>query len=199
MLATPPARRITASPHSAGAIRAESWQNPHMNLAGTMLRPADRSDAPTLAAMSRDLIETGLGWHYRTERIGQLLANAEAASVVACNGARTVGFAIMTLGDERAHLVLLAVRSEHHRRGIGRRLTQWMVDTSLTAGIATLHVELRADNRPAYMFYRALGFEQTLRIAGYYRGRETAIRMMRLLRVPGLDSLRWRPPTLDKQ
>ena len=48
-------------------------------------------------------------------------------------------------------------------------------------------------------FYRALGFEQTLRIAGYYRGRETAIRMMRLLRTPGLAPLAWRPPTLDKQ
>ncbi len=170
-----------------------------MNLAGTTLRPARRSDASTLAAMSRDLIETGLGWHYRTERIAQLLANADAVSVVACEGDRTAGFAIMTLGDERAHLVLLAVRADYHRRGIGRRMTQWLVDTALTAGIATLHVELRADNKPATMFYRALGFEQTLRIAGYYRGRETAIRMMRLLRVPGLEPLPWRPPTHDKQ
>jgi len=69
----------------------------------------------------------------------------------------------------------------------------------VTAGIATLHVELRAQNKAAYLFYRALGFEQTLRIAGYYRGRETAIRMMRLLRAPGLVPLAWRPPTLDKQ
>ncbi|MDQ6916533.1 MAG: GNAT family N-acetyltransferase [Pseudomonadota bacterium] len=170
-----------------------------MNLAGTTLRPASLRDAPTLAAMSRDLIEAGLGWHYRTERVAQLLANADSASVVACEGARIAGFAVMTLGDERAHLVLLAVRADHHRRGIGRRMTQWLVDSALTAGIATLHVELRADNKPAYMFYRALGFEQTLRIAGYYRGRETAIRMMRLLRVPGLEPVRWRPPTLDKQ
>jgi ribosomal-protein-alanine N-acetyltransferase len=170
-----------------------------MNLAGSPLRLAHRNDAPTLAAMSRDLIETGLGWHYRTERIGQLLANPDTMSVVACEGARTAGFAIMTLGDERAHLVLLAVRADHHRRGVGRRMMQWLVDSSLTAGIATLHVELRADNKAAYMFYRALGFEQTLRIAGYYQGREAAVRMMRLLRVPGLEPVPWRPPTLDKQ
>ncbi len=176
-----------------------SWQNPPMNLAGSTLRLAHRNDAPTLATMSRDLIETGLGWHYRTERIGHLLAHADTMSVVACEGSRTAGFAIMTLGDERAHLVLLAVRADHHRRGIGRRMIQWLVETSLTAGIATLHVELRADNKAAYTFYRALGFEQTLRIAGYYQGRETAIRMMRLLRVPGLEAVPWRPPTLDKQ
>lgn len=170
-----------------------------MNLAGTTLRLARRSDAPTLAAMSRDLIETGLGWHYRTERIGQLLGNVDTVSLVACENACTAGFAIMTLGEEHAHLVLLAVRPDHHRRGIGRRMAQWLVGTAMTAGIATLHVELRAQNKAAYTFYRALGFEQTLRIAGYYRGRETAIRMMRLLRVPGLLPLAWRPPTLDKQ
>ena len=183
----------------ADTISAKSWQNQVMNLAGTTLRLARQGDAPTLAAMSRDLIETGLGWHYRTERIGELLANADTVSLVACENARTAGFAIMTLGEERAHLVLLAVRADHHRRGIGRRLTQWLVETAVTAGIATLHVELRAQNRAAYMFYRALNFEQTLRITGYYRGRETAIRMMRLLRTPGPAPLAWRPPTLDKQ
>jgi ribosomal-protein-alanine N-acetyltransferase len=180
-------------------VSAKSWQNRDMNLSGTTLRLARQSDAPTLAAMSRDLIETGLGWHYRTERIGQLLGNADTVSLVACENACAAGFAIMTLGEERAHLVLLAVRADYHRRGIGRRLTQWLVETAVTAGIATLHVELRAQNKAAYLFYRALGFEQTLRIAGYYRGRETAIRMMRLLRTPGLVPLAWRPPTLDKQ
>ena len=180
-------------------MAVESWQNRAMDLAGTTLRLARRSDAPTLAAMSRDLIEIGLGWHYRTERIGQLLSNADTVSLVAAENARTTGFAIMTLGEERAHLVLLAVHSDLHRRGIGRRMTQWLIETAVTAGIATLHVEMRAQNRPAYLFYRALGFEQTVRIAGYYRGRETAIRMMRLLRVPGLLPVAWRPPTLDKQ
>jgi ribosomal-protein-alanine N-acetyltransferase len=183
----------------ADAIAAKSWQNRVMNLADTSLRLARQSDAPTLAAMSRDLIESGLGWHYRTERIGQLLGNADTVSLLACENLHTAGFAIMTLGEERAHLVLLAVRADHHRRGIGRRMTQWLVETAVTAGIATLHVELRAQNRAAYLFYRALGFEQTLRIAGYYRGRETAIRMMRLLRAPGLVPTAWRPPTLDQQ
>jgi [ribosomal protein S18]-alanine N-acetyltransferase len=179
--------------------RLQSWQNRAVNLTGIRLRLARRGDAPTLAAMSRDLIETGLGWHYRTERIAQLLGTAETVSLVATEGALTAGFAIMTLGEERAHLVLLAVRADHHRRGIGRRMAQWLVETAVTAGIATLHVELRAQNKAAYAFYRALGFEQTLRIAGYYRGRETAIRMMRMLRAPGLLPMAWRPPTLDKQ
>ena len=120
-----------------------------MKLADIALRLARRADAPTLAAMSRDLIETGLGWHYRPERVARLLVNAETATVVACDRERIVGFAIMRLDDERAHIVLLAVRPTHQRRGIGGRMTEWLVASAGTAGVASVHVELRAGNRPA--------------------------------------------------
>jgi ribosomal-protein-alanine N-acetyltransferase len=163
------------------------------------LRLADQSDAPTLAAMSRDLIEVGLGWQYRTRRIAQLIADVDAIAVVATDIERTLGFAIMTLGDERAHLVLLAVRPSHHRLGLARHLSAWLVESATVAGIATIHVELRVDNKAAYAFYNAIGFAETLRTPGYYRGRETAISMIRMLRVPGMVPQPWRPPTLDKR
>ena len=157
-----------------------------MRLADITLRLARHGDEPTLAAMSRDLIETGLGWHYRPERIATLRADPETVTLVACDGGRIVGFAILRLGDERAHLVLVAVRPGHQQRGIGRRMAAWLVETAATAGVATLHVELREGNGGAYAFYRAMEFAETLRLPRYYRGRETAIRMMRLLRRPGV-------------
>ena len=104
-----------------------------MKLADITLRLARRADVPTLATMSRDLIETGLGWHYRPERVAKFLDDPETATVVACDRERTVGFAIMQLFDERAHLVLLAVRPSHQQRGIGRRLTDWLVASASTA------------------------------------------------------------------
>jgi ribosomal-protein-alanine N-acetyltransferase len=165
-----------------------------MQLAGITLRLARRADASTLAAMSRDLIETGLGWHYRPARIARLLNDADAVTVIACDRERTVGFAIMRLGEERAHLVLLAVRRSHQHRGIGRRMTEWLVRTAATAGAASVHVELREGNRVAYALYQSAGFTETLRLEGYYSGRETAIRMMRLLRVPGIAPPLWTPP-----
>ena len=48
--------------------------------------------------------------------------------------------------------------------------------------MVSIHVELRADNSGAFAFYRALGFVETLRVPGYYSGRVTAIRMLRMLR-----------------
>jgi ribosomal protein S18 acetylase RimI-like enzyme len=125
-----------------------------------------------------------LGWHYRSRRILQLLADAETVTLVACTGGEIAGFAIMTLGDERAHLVLLAVRPAHRHRRIARRMTAWLVKTAVTAGIAAIDVEVRSANVAALALYREVGFTETQRLPGYYRGRETAIRMTRRLRPP---------------
>ena len=93
----------------------------------------------------------------------------------------------MRFGDERAHLILLAVQPAHQRRGIGRRMIAWLLDSALVAGMTSVHVELRASNTPACAFYRSVGFSETFRVPGYYRGRETAMRMIRMLRVPSAD------------
>ena len=64
--------------------------------------------------------------------------------------------------------------------------------------MASIHVELRADNAPAYAMYRALGFAETFRVPRYYAGRETAVRMVLVLRAPGVVAPVWRPPTMEK-
>ena len=46
---------------------------------------------------------------------------SESGKNAAARGTLT-GFAIMEFGDERAHLMLLAVRPSHRRLGIGQRL-----------------------------------------------------------------------------
>ena len=148
------------------------------------LQLADSRDAGILAGMSRDLIEIGLEWRYRTQSLRQLIAHTETVTLVARHGDTVAGFGIMKYGDEHAHLVLLAVRPDIRRRGIARRLVEWLVMSAATAGVATIHVELRAGNTGAYALYRTLGFAETLRLPGYYAGRETAIRMLRVLRAP---------------
>jgi ribosomal-protein-alanine N-acetyltransferase len=170
-----------------------------MNATAVTLRFARPADAPALAQMSRDLVEAGLGWQYRPERIRQLIDDIDTVALAACDGQRVAGFAIMSFGDEHAHLVLLAVRASHQRRGIGRRMAEWLLESAATAGIASIKVELRTDNVAAYALYRRLGFVEMLRAPGYYRGRETAIFMMRMLRPPGLALLTWNPPTLDRR
>lgn len=155
---------------------------------------ATPADAQVLSAMTRDWIEAGLDWSYRSARLARLIASANHTAVVARDGSRIVGFAIMEFGDERAHLVLLAVRPSHRRRGIARRMLNWLIESAVTAGSSSVHVEVRESNPPAHALYRQLGFDESLRIEGYYQGRETAVRMIRMLRAPTLPLPAWTPP-----
>ena len=155
---------------------------------------AGLGDAQTLALMSRDLIETGLGWTYRTSRVAELIRDPDSVALVTRDGARIVGFAIMGFGADRAHLVLLAVCPTHWRRSIARRMLTWLLESASVAGMESVHVELRADNIPAFSMYQAMDFSETLRVPRYYAGRETAVRMVRVLRAPGTIAPAWQPP-----
>lgn len=145
----------------------------------TTLRPARPAEAPTLAQMSRELIEAGLGWRYTPRRMAALIADPETVTLVACAEQRIQGFAVMQFGEAEAHLILLCVRSSQRQRGIGRGLHQWLLESARVAGIASVQLELRADNAAAMSFYRRLGYAETQWLPDYY-GDRIAARRMRL-------------------
>jgi ribosomal-protein-alanine N-acetyltransferase len=147
------------------------------------LEPARISDAARLAAMSYELIESGLRPAWGAERIGWHVRHPESVVLTARNDRAIAGFAIMGYAEEAAHLNLLAVDPEHRRRGIARRLVTWLEETALTAGTFIVGLELRALNEPARELYRALGYREVGLIPGYYQGIEAAVRMERDVRV----------------
>jgi len=175
------------------------------------IRLAEPRDAQAIAMMSRDFIEAGLGWKYDAARVMRAIRDRETLVAVACEsgkaaaaaGARgaITGFAIMEFGDERAHLVLLAVRPSHRRLGIGQRLLEWLLESARVAGMASIHLELRSNNDAARRFYRAMSFYETVLVPGYYRSgegrKEGALRMLRVLRSPGPVPYTWRPPRTE--
>ena len=136
-------------------------------------------DAPRLAAMSRDLIEQGLGWSWTPARIRQKILCPDNVALIARAGEATTGFAVMYFGLEEARLNLLAVHPDYRRRGIGRRLVQWLEQSALVAGISVVYLEVRAGSHGAQHFYRRLGYRRVQVLHGYYRGREAALRMGR--------------------
>lgn len=151
-----------------------------VDISVTLAAPAD---AATIATMSRELIEAGLPWSWTPERVARNLRHPDTLVLTARDGAHLAGFAIMQFGEDRAHLSLLAVRPDCQRQGVGRRMVEWLTESALTAGISSIHLELRETNLAARRFYLKQGFAETARIPGYYRGRETAVRMLRDIRV----------------
>jgi ribosomal-protein-alanine N-acetyltransferase len=148
------------------------------------LRLARLADAEAISSMTSEYIEAGLKARYSPLRIGRLIADRETIVLVADGDARPAGFSVMSFGEERAHLALIAVRPGRRRAGVGRSMMDWLTESALTAGIASIHLELRADNAPALRFYQRLGFSETVVVPGYYDGRIDALRMVRVLRVP---------------
>jgi ribosomal protein S18 acetylase RimI-like enzyme len=166
------------------------------------IRLAEARDAQTIATMSRDLVEPGLGWRYDPAKILRKIKHRDTVTLVASDRGRTAGFAIMEFGEDRAHLVLLAVRPTHRRQGIGRKLVEWLLESARTAGIASIHLELRTSNEAARRFYMVMGFSETLVVPGYYSGpggaKESALRMLLVLRTGDTANWTWQPPTFGK-
>jgi [ribosomal protein S18]-alanine N-acetyltransferase len=146
------------------------------------LEPARVTDAVLLAAMSHEFVENGLIPAWGAARISWHVQHADSMVLTARTGLALTGFAIMRYADDAAHLNLLAVAPAHRRRGIARRLLQWLEASALTAGTFIIGLELRAGNEAARAFYRALGYRELGSIPGYYQGVESAIRMVRDVR-----------------
>jgi ribosomal-protein-alanine N-acetyltransferase len=148
-----------------------------MNTRDLTIRLARPEDAQDIALMSRDLIESGLGWSWTRGRVAKSIASKDTSSVVLCRGPRIIAFAIMYFGDEHGHLNLLAVRPEFQRTGLGTRLIRWLEESAQVAGIRAIHLEVRARNQHARRFYRRLGFLEMALLPKYYRGVEAAVWM----------------------
>jgi len=147
-----------------------------------ILRPGRPGDINTVAAMSRDLVETGLRWKWTPFRINRLLSHPHAQLLVAeSSHDKVVGFAIMEYHRNHAHLDLLAVAPAYRTLGLGRRLVAWLETSALTAGIGKVTLEVRAGSTGARAFYYSLGFQQVAVIPGYYEGQETAVRLVHQL------------------
>ena len=134
-------------------------------------------DAESIARMSRDAIEHGFTWRWRTERVAACIANPDINVAVIRDAARVVGFGLMHYEQELAHLLLLAVATRHRRRGLGAKLLDWLETSARVAGIGEVRVEVRLGNLDAQRFYARLGYREMVRLKGYYQGREDALRM----------------------
>src|ERR687892_1394995 len=110
------------------------------------LRLARLADTRQIALMSRDQIEMGLAWRWIPSRVAEQIHCPDTVVLIAGDQKAIAGFAIMYFGEEIAHLNLLAVKESHQRLGIGSRLLDWLEESSIVAGVATIELEVRARN-----------------------------------------------------
>jgi ribosomal protein S18 acetylase RimI-like enzyme len=143
------------------------------------IRLAAPADADCIGALSRDVIEQGLGWKWTGRRVRRAIRDRSTNVVVAKDAETLLGFGIMRYGEDTANLDLLAVRPGDRRYGTGARLLRWLEQVATTAGVFHIHLQVRERNEAARRFYEAAGYRVVDRAPGYYRGLESAVIMYR--------------------
>lgn len=125
------------------------------------------------------VMEVGFDPHYREawnrRQVEDSLALPTGYTIlVDANGdfpsddAEAAGFVLARNIADEIELLLIAVRPDMRRRGIGRLLLEQFIADAAERGAERLFLEMRADN-PAESLYRDVGFEPIGRRRAYYR------------------------------
>lgn len=91
-----------------------------------------------------------------------------------------VGYAVMMLVLDEAHLLNVTVAPDWQRRGYGLLIMGHLFDAARGHGARRMFLEVRPSNAPGQGLYQRLGFEMIGRRRGYYpagEGREDAVVM----------------------
>jgi ribosomal-protein-alanine N-acetyltransferase len=109
------------------------------------------------------------------------LASGYSAWVCRCGGS-LIGYAVMMLVLDEAHLLNLTVAPDWQRRGYGMLIAHHLFSTARDHGAARMFLEVRPSNLAAVSLYEHCGFAPIGRRRGYYPAddrREDALVMAR--------------------
>ena len=94
------------------------------------------------------------------------------------HGETVIGYAVLMVALDEAHLLNFAVASEWQNQGIGRAFLRHMVQVARLAACEIVYLEVRPSNLPARHLYKVAGFQQIAIRPEYYpavSGREDAL------------------------
>jgi [ribosomal protein S18]-alanine N-acetyltransferase len=97
---------------------------------------------------------------------------------VACEDRQVIGYAILMVALDEAHLLNIAVAAPWQNRGLGRAFLDYMLGVAREAKCEIVYLEVRPSNLAARHLYREAGFQQIAIRPGYYPatgGREDAL------------------------
>jgi ribosomal-protein-alanine N-acetyltransferase len=140
------------------------------------------SDASAIAVMSRDLIEYGLEWRWRTSRVARAIDDPNTNVVVLRREEDLIGFGIMEYLDDEAYLILFAVAKSSQRQGVGSAMLRWLEAAARAAGSRRIRVDTRRDSVAARCFYNEHGYHERILASRMYSKAVDGVRLEKWLR-----------------
>ena len=126
----------------------------------------------------RAVEEASFSRPWSEEALRSELQNGRSALFVAKDGDRIVGWAGMTWVLDEGSVSDIAVLPAFRRQGLGRALTEALIEECRGLSLSCLLLEVRVSNAPAIALYRSLGFTDVGRRPRFYEDpREDALLM----------------------
>lgn len=144
-------------------------------VAGLHFRPMEEADLPWVAAQDAELYPFPWSEGNFADSI-----IAGYACWVMLDGAERVGYGVLMMVIDEAHILNISVVASRQRGGLGRRLLGHLADVARAGGARRLLLEVRPSNTPALALYEWAGFQTIGRRKGYYPavgGREDGLVM----------------------
>ena len=148
---------------------------PAAGVAGLHFRPMQEADLPWVAARDAELDP----FPWSQGNFADSMAAGYACWVM-LDGAEPVGYGVLMMVIDEAHILNISVVASRQRGGLGRRLLGHFADVARTNGARRLLLEVRPSNGPALALYERAGFQTIGRRKGYYPavgGREDGLVM----------------------
>jgi ribosomal-protein-alanine N-acetyltransferase len=105
-----------------------------------------------------------------------------ARTRIARRGEAILGFAVMWLVADEAHVLDVATHPSFRRKGVGQALVRDLLAIARGAGALHVYLEVRRSNDAAIALYQAEGFAVTGVRARYYSNDEDALEMALAIR-----------------
>ena len=158
-----------------------------MTPVATALREPHWTDVPALAALETVLFAHD-AWSEPTWW-AELAGRPRRDYVVLTDDEGVLGYAGLDHGGEVADVMTVAVAPRGRGRGLGRLLLDELERRAVGRGVASVMLEVRADNTAARALYEKAGYQVLSTRRRYYQpGDVDAIIMRKLLQERGSDA-----------
>ncbi|NYT03673.1 MAG: ribosomal protein S18-alanine N-acetyltransferase [Candidatus Methanofastidiosa archaeon] len=116
---------------------------------------------------------------YPPEIVNFLFESYRDTFLVVEKDGEVIGFVIGIVQKKEGHILVIAIRDDFKRKGIGTFLMKKLIDIYKKKGITRLKLEVRASNIAAISMYKNLGFKITNRLKHYYENGEDGLLLRR--------------------
>ncbi len=138
----------------------------HLNI-----RLAAPGDLDALVAVEKDCFERPEE-RFTRRQIRALIHNPRATVIIIESGGHVAGWAVGLVRHHRRWLsgrvYAVGVHRGYRGQGLGRRLTEHLLEGFQARGIERVYLEVREDNDAALRLYAKLGFSPIRRLPAYY-------------------------------